>query len=245
MSRQGFGQIRTLGQHIQKCERCEQYRHVTQFREFALWCMPCEAEDALDREIAQADDKDIDAARDVVNIILHGKKTFDVGKSYKVKERIEAFQRDERIVLWAEIIMDGKRPGVVPRKAWRVIQQRAAGKSYDDIAAEEDMLRPEVAKLEGIGMRKVVDYATKIVDDRRAPIHVPADHPRYDFLMKGLDLPTDDGVHEVVNGDGGGIDGVSIPVEPGSSEEVDLITWEILTDVLGGEDVLPADPEGV
>lgn len=224
------GQIRSLDQHLQQCERCKQYRHVSAFREFALWCTFCENEDALDRDLAEADDRDIAAARDVVDIILRGKRTFDVGKSYAVKERLEAIERDQRIVIWCELIMDGKRPGFVPRKAWRIVQQRSAGKSYDDIAAEEDMHRPDVAKLEARAMQQLIDYAVKIVDDRRAPIHIPADHPKYAFLMRGLESATEDGGEEVAEV-GGGL------IADGDIGTAHLILEDLIGG--GGEDVRP------
>jgi hypothetical protein len=215
-----FGQIRSLDQHLQQCERCGQWRHVTQFRDFALWCRPCEAEDALDRTLKEEDQQDIDAANDVINIIMKGKKTFDIGQSHQVKERLEALARDERIMLWANIIFDGKRPGFISRKGWRIVQQRGANKSYDDIAAEEDLFRPDVLKLEAVTMQQVVSYAAKIVDERRAEIHIPPDHPRYDFLMKGLDALAEDSPDEIVDGDWGAVgdEGRPVAVDPGAAD---------------------------
>jgi hypothetical protein len=192
-----IGDIRPLDQHVKQCAGCKQYRHVGAFREFRVLCQFCEADEALDREIAEADDRDIEAARDVVNIIFQGKRTFDMGKSYQVKARLEALERNTRVEAWVDIILAGKRPGFVDRKGWRIVQQRLAGKAAMDIGAEELVDGKSGFDLEFATMKAIVGYAEGIADGTRAPIHVPEDHPQYHLLTKGL---AEEGGVEVLGG---------------------------------------------
>lgn len=114
-------------QHIRRCAGCEQWRHVSAFRPYAVLCRSCEDEAAFEAEGRSWEDEQIERARDYLVYTVTGRRHFDLGASFRAAE-------ERRTVAAVERILDGKRPKVIPLRNWRLVKLRGAGRTIEEAA---------------------------------------------------------------------------------------------------------------
>lgn len=117
-----------MDQVIRRCSRCEKWRHVSQFRRYALWCADCEMEEAFDQEGRDWESEQTELARFVLHKWLNQPKQFDMGDAYQAAERVKIGNE-------VATILAGKRPAIIPRKAWRLVKLRNEGHTLPQSAS--------------------------------------------------------------------------------------------------------------
>jgi hypothetical protein len=115
-----------VSQQLRQCQGCDQWRHATAFRRYAIFCVRCENEQAFEAEGREWENRVVEEARDVLRA-AQSPAHFDLGASFA---RAEAARIGEEVGR----ILSEKRPAVVPRRAWKLVQERNEGKTLQEAA---------------------------------------------------------------------------------------------------------------
>ena len=140
---------------IRRCPRCEQFRHITWFDSDFGICFECRQTEMFGNDNREWLD---DIVRSHEVDLRDRRSASGVRENYAL-DRTHLADRQARIAVAIEKLLEGSPPHGVTPKAWRITQARIDGRLANDVATEEMTPRADVERIERETMQALYKIA--------------------------------------------------------------------------------------